>query len=353
MNRTITLLLLAAAALAACTPDFDPASRIEKLRVLAIKAEPPEIDPAGVQTAALTSLVLRADFAQDPSRTTTVVHLACLPVPGDPSPSPCVQLAGLRDPTAFLAEAAPAACAAPGTAPIAFAGTETCVGGDCGPATLAGGATLKRPEVSVPAAWAGPEGVFAALPPTAPELVLGAQAIVLAFALDATPDELAAGGGGPCVAADLVSGLAGLWATREHVLSTKRVQIRGPDAYDPPNQNPAEPGIRAGTTSLDPDAVTTLAPGEISLAPVPGGEPELYTKLDAAGLPLEGEAREEWVYSWFSTAGELDATHTRGTEADAWTVGATAAGTPARVVAVVRDLRGGTAWAVRDVAVAP
>ena len=83
-----------------------------------------------------------------------------------------------------------------------------------------------------------------------------------------------------------------------------------------------------------------------------GGVPEPYTKLDAYGVPIES-ATEEWVYSWFSNAGELDQLHTRGAEADAWVVGALAPGARAKVAVVVRDLRGGTAWAVRDVAVAP
>src|SRR6266545_3181326 len=313
MNRT-PLLAAAALALSACTPDFAPASMVDKLRLLAIQAEPPEIEPADVGTAApdratLTSLVLRADLDAESARTTTVVHLACVPVPGSPAPLPCVMLATLRDPAAAIAAGAQQACSAG-------------AGADSG------------------APWPAIE-------------LAGVQAVVLAFALEATPDELVAGVGTSCPAGDVAANLARLWPAREHVLSTKRVQIRGPDAPDEPNRNPKLDGIRAGSTDLlDPGIVTTLVSGEISLTAVPVGEPELYTKLDAAGVPIES-AREEWVYSWFSTAGELDALHTRGGEADAWTVAAGAPGTRAVVVAVVRDLRGGTAWAVRDVVVAP
>jgi len=340
-------LLAAALALAACSPEFDPASRIEKLRVVAIQAEPPELDPAGAAT--LTSLVLRADFATVPSRTTTVVHLACVPIPGDPAPTPCVTLSSLRDPAAALGEGARQACA-PGQAggppwpAIALAGIEACVGTRCGPAP-AGAAALLPPRLAVPEGFA--------FPPAGPERVLGVQVVDLAFALDATPDELVAGIGTACPAGDVAANLARLWAEREHVLSTKRVLIGGPDApTGQRNHNPAVTGIVAGGTPLDPADATTLLAGEAGLAPElpagPAGEPEIYTKLDAAGAPIE-TGPEEWVYSWFATAGDLDELHTRSGESDRWSYSAVRG--PVRLGVVVRDLRGGTAWAVRDVVV--
>jgi hypothetical protein len=349
-----SLLIAAALAAAACSPDFDPASRIEKLRVVAIRAEPPEIDPAGVQTADLTSLVLRADYATT-TRTTTVVHLACVPVPGDPNPTPCVLLQNLRDPAVAIAAGARQACAQaaavdPGGATtawpaIALAGFEACVDDACGAASASGG-PLPPAQVAIPAGL-----VF---PAAGVERTLGVQAVDLAFALDATPDELVAGIGTACPAADVADQLARLWAVREHVLSTKRVPIRGPASPNAPNRNPAVAGIVAGVTPLDPAAATTLGRGKLELAPVlpagAAGAPEAYVKLDADGRPIE-PATEEWVYSWFSTAGELKDLHTRSlTKPDEWTVWDAG---PARVVVVVRDLRGGTSWAVRDVVFAP
>ena len=101
-----SILPLAVLALAACGPDFDPGSRVEKLRVLGVQAEPPEIAPAPASgtpvapdRAALTSLVLRADFAADPGRETSVVYLACVPTPGDPAPSPARSVASETVPT--------------------------------------------------------------------------------------------------------------------------------------------------------------------------------------------------------------------------------------------------------------
>jgi hypothetical protein len=348
MRRSLAL-VLAALTLAACSPDFAPASKVEKLRVLAIQAEPPEIDPAGIQTAALTSLVLRADDVPTPSRVTSVLHVACLPNPGNLSrPSPCVGLSQLADAIDFIRAAAPASCGpVPRPLPV-FAGVEACRGGVCGPAALSGGGALPDAAITVePTYWAS-------LPPAAPERILGVQAVDLAFAVDATPDELAAPAGGLCANADLVTNLADLWGAREHVLSIKRVVIHGPDSPDAPNRNPAVAGILAGSTALlDPAAATTLAPGVFELAPVlpagSAGAPEVYTKRDAAGAPLE-TAPEDWVYSWFSNAGELKDLNTRGSDTDRWTLVGQG---PAKVVVVVRDLRGGTAWAVRDVMVAP
>jgi hypothetical protein len=363
MNRS-PILPVALLALAACTPDFDPASRVEKLRVLAVQAEPPEIapvpasgTPAAPDRAALTSLVLRADFATAPGRETTVVYLACVPVPGDPTPSPCVRLADLRDPAGVLAAIAPASCSAPagGAPPIAFAGVEACrtpaapSWRTCGAATTSGGLTLPPPELALPAGYG-----FDALPSGAPERALGVQAVVLAFALDATPDELTAGSGA-CPAERVATRLGALWAARDHVLSVKRVSIRGPEAPDAPNENPAVDGISAGGVLLDPAAPASLPRESVAITPVlPAGADALhqaYTELDVSGTYVRS-AREEWAWSWFATAGELKDLHTRDGGADDWDLGAAAAG-PGLVAAVVRDLRGGVAWRWAEVTVAP
>jgi hypothetical protein len=363
--KTIPVLAATALALAACTPDFDPASRIDKLRVLAVRADPPEIAPApsggaaavAPDRAAVTALVLRADFATDPERGTTVVYVACLPVPGDPTPTPCVTLASLRDPTTALVDAAAAACAASSTGaappPVAFAGAERCQGGACGPVTLDGGVVLPAPEVALPAGYG-----FDALPAGAPDRILGVEAVALAFAIDAEPSELAPEAGAECPLASVASRLSELWASREHVLAVKRVHVRGPEAPDAPNHNPALDGIAVDGAPLADGTSSALVTGVRQLTPVlPDGADSLreaYTKLDAAGAPIES-AREEWVYSWFSTAGDLKDLHTRDPlPTEEWTIGASdasAGGTRALVAAVVRDRRGGEVWTVREVTI--
>ena len=367
-NMDRKLLFFAALALAACTPDFDPASKVDRLRVLAIRADPPEIEPppaagpaAAPDRAALTSFVLRGDSTSDPGHRTTVLYLACTPAPGDPTSSPCAAYAGLRDPSALVAEAMRAGCGASGggsPAAIGFAGIEVCQAGACGPATVSvGGApvALPPPELAIPPGYG-----FDGLPPGSPERILGVQAQVVAFALDATPEELAAGPGSGCPYADIGERMAQLWPAREHVLATKTVRIRGPEALDPPNRNPAVDGIAAGGTPLASGSpVSSLSAGTWQLRPVLSPEAvalqETYTRLDAAGTPVE-RAPEEWVYSWFATAGEIHDLHTREPKPDDWKVregDAGASGARALVAAVVRDLRGGTAWVLREVVVGP
>jgi hypothetical protein len=360
------LLLFAALALAACTPDFDPASKVDRLRVLAIRADPPEIEPAPAvgapaapDRAALTSFVLRPDFDSDPGRRTTIIYLACTPTPGDPTPTPCAAFAALSDPTALLAEAASGSCGsmAGGAAPpaaIGLVGIEVCQAGACQPASVVVGGTpvtLPPPVLAIPPGYG-----FDGLPPGSPDRILGAQAQVLAFALDATPEELVPDPGGSCPSGDAAARLAQLWPEREHVLATKTVRIRGPGAPDPPNRNPAIDGIAAGGAPLaSGSSVTSLPAGTWPLRPVLSPETvalqEIYTRLDAAGVPIE-RAPEDWVYSWFATAGEIDKLHTREPAPDDWKIrpgDAAGSGDRALVAAVVRDLRGGTAWVLREV----
>jgi hypothetical protein len=353
MNRPLAI---AALALAACSPDFDPASQVDGMRVLAVQADPPEIaphgDPDALHTAALGAFVLRPDWVADPTRQTTIVYLACTPVPGVPEPSPCVLLSELRNPTAALLDAAQASCDPdPGAAstieppPVAFAGAEACDGNGCGPITLPGLGTLSPPALALPEGYGE---LFRRLPADAPEQSLGVEAAVLAFAIDATAVELTAPTGGACALADVAANLDALWSARAHVLSVKRVRIRGPRAPDPSNENPTVPGIQARGVVLDP--TTPLAGGAIPLQPTapPEGDLQTYTELDAAGAPIR-TTREELVYSWFSTAGELEDLHTRGSEVEEWRVG----GGPALVAVVVRDHRGGCAWTVLRIDVSP
>jgi hypothetical protein len=354
-NRNL-LVVAAALALAACAPEFDPASEVQGLRLLAIRAEPPEIappgDPEAAHTALLSSLVLRPEWVTTTAPPVTILYLACTPVPGEPTPSPCVMLAELRDPTAALAEAARASCdpEPPVTTdprrppPVAFAGAEVCDRSGCGPVALPGGGALPPPALGLPERYGE---LFAALPEGAPERILGVEAQVLAFAIDATVERLVEGADPACPLAAVSANLQAAWAVEEHVLAVKRVQIRGPLAADDPDVNPTLPRIQAYGADLDPlPAATTLGGGAIPLVPLaaPDSDLQLYTELDVQGLPV-ASAREELVYSWFSTAGELEELHTRGAEPQEWRASAARA----LVALVVRDDRGGVAWAVHDV----
>lgn len=121
MNRTFVALVPVLALTAACGPDFDPASEVQGLRVLAVRAEPPEIAPASdgaaPARAELETLVVHPALVADPARRAVVLHVSCTPAPGDPSPSPCTRYSELDDLSALLAGADLAtACAAPASA---------------------------------------------------------------------------------------------------------------------------------------------------------------------------------------------------------------------------------------------
>lgn len=359
VHPTLPLLLLVAAA--GCAPDFDPASEISGLRVLAVRAEPPELAPADDGSApagaAIDALLAHPLQAADPSRRATVLHLACTPAPGDAGASPCARLDALADPAALLSAAdLTEACAAPGrgrVGALTLAGFGACGPLGCGPAAVRRDPGDPASEVALPeGAYALPPDLsLAALPAGAPERVLGLEVTVVTLALDAAPAELAPATAAPdaCAALAEVAGrFLAEWELRAHVTALKRIRVRGPEALSPPNANPAISAIRLGGVELPPPGGAPAAvPGgaEQDLLPVLPGDPEAlreeYVYADSAGRPIETR-REDWAFSWFATAGEIDRLVTHGAaEADRY---APPGAGPALVWSVVRDLRGGVAW---------
>ncbi|MGC3999563.1 MAG: hypothetical protein QM767_19810 [Anaeromyxobacter sp.] len=355
-----TLPLVAAALLAAgCMPDLDPASEVTGLRVLAVRAEPPELAPGAAgapDRATLGALVVHPAFTAAPDRRATVLHVACTPVPGDPSPSPCTQLTELADPVALLALVDPSqACAAPGTGAagaITLAGLEACGALGCEPVVVLRDPADATSAVTLPApGYALPAGYTLDLPAGNAQRVLGVQVVDLALALDAGPEALAPvePAADACAALLAVAERFGAaWASSEHVTALKRITVRGPDAPSPPNRNPELTGVTLDGRALPlpGQAPASVAAGvEAGLLPVLPGDPdalrEEYVRCDAAGRPIETR-REDWTFSWFATAGELQHLHTYdATEADRYTAPGEG---QVLVWAVVRDLRGGVAW---------
>jgi hypothetical protein len=367
--------LAALAPLVACTPDFDPASEVKGFRVLAVRAEPPEIAPAddgsASDTAALATLVAEAAWLSEPDRRATVLHVACTPVPGDATATACTSLSELQDPLALLeAVDLAAACADPGrgtAGAITFAGLESCGLAGCEAASVpldptdASTATaLPTPAYRLPADF-----TLSALPAGSADRVLGVEVVDLALALDASPDDLA-----PAAAvADACAALAAVaarfqaaWPLQDHVATLKRIQVRGPDALSTPDVNPVLAGVQLDGAALPlpggtPAAVT--AGEEADLLPIllAGrlGADELatdfaalrqtYTRADSSGAPIETK-QEDWTWSWFATSGDLKDLHTHSvSDAEVFTPKSGRA----LVWAVVRDLRGGVAWQAAEV----
>jgi hypothetical protein len=362
MKTAPILLVPALLALAACGPDFDPASEVQGLRVLAVRAEPPELAPPGDASApsraALDTLVAHPAFPSQPGRAATVLHVTCTPKPGDPAASSCTDLSELADPAALLGKADPASVCSttPGrgvAGGITFSGLEACGLTGCSAVTVRREPGVEGSEVALPApAYELPgDFSFKDVPAGAPERILGLEVVDLALALDATPAELAptTAVAGDCEAlVAFMERFAAEWEARPHVATVKRIRVRGPNARSAPNANPVLSGIALGGVALPaPDAAPApVTPGtEADLLPILPGNPETlretYFRLDAAGEIIEPK-QEDWTFSWFSTTGELDRLHTNdATEGDRYTAPATG---DAVIWSVVRDLRGGVAW---------
>lgn len=377
MRRPLSLAMVvpwaALAALAGCGPDFDPPSEVQKLRLLAVKAEPPEIGAGGdvADRAAISALV--ADPAQyiNTTRSAMILHLACTPDPREPGGDDCTAIESLRDPEALSALLAEAAAGSDGAGTgvvggVSLAGIESCDGrGPCVPATIGAG-TAASTSLPAPVYVVPPELDLAGLPEGTPARISGVQVSVLSILIAASPDELLDGGVGGSGSGALDSFLS----ERENVISVKRIQIRGPEARDPPNVNPSVPGILADGAPLPADGSMAVAPGaETRLSPRPPvipvdalGQPlpeeiyQRYTRLDQYGQPV-GTLSEEWLYSWFGTSGSFTYDRTRADEVCTWTAPDGSQDEPlppegrAYLFLVVRDARGGIDWIVREVRV--
>jgi len=369
-------------------PLFTPQWELDRLHLLAVQAEPPEIAPAGANgevpdRARLTSLVVDPAHLETPGRLSTVIYLACTARPGDLETPPCAAFEALRDP-ASLAEGSetgecsdssetseetsgedtsePSELGTGVLGGVAFLGVEECDADGCRPARLA--LDPAHPdwvlELPPPPYIAPKELDFAALPEGSPARKLGLRVTIMALVLDAAPAELLPEEEDPCGPfAGITKQIARLMNERENVTASKVLTIRGPDAIDPPNRNPRIEGIVLRGTAVPP---RTLGAEGIALSP---GQPRIegafvpvdellqpYTRVDSKGEVL-GERREKWTTSWFTAHGALNRARTHGfDEAVTWTpptAGAAPVPEKARLYAVVRDLRGGVTWAALEV----
>ena len=368
--RTVAAAVAALTA-AACSPSFDPPSEVKGFRLLAIRASPPEIapaddpDPAQAHAAALDTLIASPAFLAERDRRAVVLHVACTPEPGNAAESPCTALTQLADPTGLLAAGLTdeAACTAPGVGKvnaITFSGVETCGLAGCGPVSVpldpgnpGVTATLAPPRYALPADF-----TFSSLPPGDPGRILGLEAVDLALALDVDPAALAPTSpvASDCEALQAFAArFLAAWPGAAHVTALKRIVIRGPEARNAANRNPAVAGVTydAGVepwprlTLPGAPTPTALRPGaHVELLPdTTGDDVERYLQIDASGAIIT-EKDEDRAWSWFSTGGKLKYDHT--TRADEKLEFKPGAG-PALMWLVVRDLRGGLAWTVAEV----
>jgi hypothetical protein len=121
-RRAAVLVLVAAIG---CSGDLPPASRVDKLRVLAVRAEPPEVNPG--QSSTLDALAVPPPFTAEDAGAAHLSYLwlACAEPPTAQLPTPCgVTAGGNGGPDAFGGGgfSAPPGCDAQPDAPFCLIG---------------------------------------------------------------------------------------------------------------------------------------------------------------------------------------------------------------------------------------
>jgi hypothetical protein len=277
---------------------FEPVYRITDLRVLAVRAEPPELRPG--ETAVLDALVVDPSGAQ-----VNTFWVACDPDPTKLGGSACVQEGEFRQDVE-----------------------------SGGIPTEAEGARVLGLGPSVP--YGAPAETFAALGPEDLTRRRGLAAAVVLVAFTgafANVDE----------AIEKVRK-----NETPNVIVLKRIKVVETDA---PNRNPEIAEVRAGGAPLAAGATLGIAPRAkaVLLAEPAAAAAEAYTFIGPEG---ETEERtERLTVSWFTTAGEMGAVSDgsyrvlAGEEME-WI--APEEPGPAKLWTVVRDGRGGVAWAERS-----
>lgn len=250
-------ILISCLALASCGANFKPETLVDGLRVLAITAEPPEVDPG--QSSALSILHL------DPTKSisdTTVVWVGCEPDPIDFNRSACNDTSALLQPTAF-------ATFPPGVRILGF-GTK--------------------------AGYAASSSLFEGIAADDPVRVNGTSgpvlAVVIGEKINPTADD-----------AELRE-LFGRIERQElqTVMALTRVTVT---ERAKKNHNPALAAFEADGTALIPNARLQVKAGQkVTLDPKPTGDSFETFELV---LPEGTEQRsEDLVAAWYSTGGRFD-----------------------------------------------
>lgn len=309
MRRTLPALLLA---LAACSGGFDPYNLVQGPRLLAVRAEPPTLEPDGTAlieplVAAPEGTALEYAWSWCPLRGGAAQGYACL-----------VSEEELR-------------------AQLAARGAALEAGYDLGSAPRA---LLRAP--ARPAALAALcEGLAAALPRDV--------------------DPIACDQGFP-ISVGLV-----LRAGGEDLRAFKQVRL-ALDAATPRNHNPQLAGVALGPQGTPRATALAVGPGDRPAlaagrtyalwADVPDASSEAFVRAFDASVGGPRAVREDLTLTWFVEAGSTRWVRTSYVFGDAsldalsgneWTPPASvpAAGA-ARLTLVLRDERGGAAWLARD-----
>jgi hypothetical protein len=262
----------------ACTEPWRNVYSVEGLRVLAVRAEPPDLAPG--QYARLDALVVDP---RDPERLNTLVWLACHPDPASLDQPKCADydtLSLLQSSDAGLdASALPEGLIALGMTPPPGA-----------------------PQL--PVIYPAPADVFANLPSDDPRRTRGVLAIVLMLAVAEPPPPT-----WPPTQADLTALLGRVRNKQvDSVLTIKRLRI---SETSTPNHNPTLATLKIGEEEwgAGPQPAKLLPGIWTHLYSFAGeGSKETYQDLDVDGNAVS--KTEHLSTSWFTTLGELDKSRT-------------------------------------------
>lgn len=310
--RWVVLVLLAGILATACgSEDRRPRTLVDTVRILGVKAEPPEVGP--LQASELSVL------AVDPQgRALGVLWLACDPV-FDPAPgaapySACEAAANLTDPSAAADLFASGAAR-----PLSF---------DPSAAT---------------ARWTPPTGedgapvdLLAALPDGDPRRRIGGSVTLVVIAAPLADLEAAL--------ADPSRG----FDPENAAVALKRLTV---SEAPTPNANPTLEGVRVGGEVVrDGDTAQVVSASDVPLAALAAsGSAEDWTLVHPDGR--ETAEAETLVASWYATYGDFEAVRSQPGEPNLF-FAPRGAGT-LELWVVLRDGRGGTDWLSLKVAVAP
>ncbi|RMG19639.1 MAG: hypothetical protein D6729_04665 [Deltaproteobacteria bacterium] len=288
-----------------------PPTLVDRLRILGVQAEPPEIPP-------LEDATLRVLAVDPEGRELGFVFVACDPIfdpdPGAPTFTACESAANLEDPEAARA--------------LFESGDARLLGLD-----LASPEAVYTPPRD---AEGRPIDLMAELPAGDPRRRTGGSITVVVLA--APLEELEAALLDP-KAADLSS--------TETALALKRITL---SEQPRPNENPALRGLRSGGALLTPRSALSFPPGvDVTLrAEVTPESLEHYERLRPDGT---NEKRQETItVSWYSSAGRFGDRRTQAGEPNLFRAPGPEgpppppAGGRIELWMVARDGRGGTDW---------
>ncbi|MSP63520.1 MAG: hypothetical protein EXR72_24885 [Myxococcales bacterium] len=285
MDLSQRLVIAALLVAAGCAGDLPPASRIDKLRVLAVRAEPPEVEP-GTASALDALVALPPEGGADAGTPgVTWLWLACIELSTGGAPTACgVSRAGNGGPDAFGASAMGIPACAPGSSlPLCRIGDTPKVSYTPSGAALGGAAT--------------------------------GEVIVTLIVADER-----AGGAIECARAAADNG--GAPADPDHcVIALKRLTVSdfAQRAKETPgfaaNRNPGLDGLTLGGVALGGETA------RFALAPAGENRPdvsvELATTRAAGSAEVKSGGKYEPLYvSWFASAGAMKEARTAFQKAD-------------------------------------